>query len=164
MKCKLVKIPDLSGKEASFYSVIINDELDSLFDQFIKENKNSFLSELKNIIKRLNTIGHKTGAREGFFKLHEGSLGDGVCALYDEPDKMLRLYCIRYAKQLVILGGGGPKKVKTYQEDEKLLEENQFLQWLSHQIKESMSEGQIEFDNDFRDFSGDLTIQDYEEN
>lgn len=163
MKCKLVKIPNLSGNAASLYSVILDGETQTLFEKFLQENSISFLNELKNILIRLQTIGQKTGAREGFFKIHEGLPGDGVCALYDEPDKMLRLYCIRYGTQIVILGGGGPKTVNKLQEDEKLLEENQFLRWLSNQITRYIKDNVIEFSNDYLDFTGDLTIQDYEE-
>lgn len=163
MKCKLVKIPNLSGNAASLYSVILDGETQTLFEKFLQENSISFLNELKNILIRLQTIGQKTGAREGFFKIHEGLPGDGVCALYDEPDKMLRLYCIRYGTQILILGGGGPKTVNKLQEDEKLLEENQFLRWLSNQITRYIKDNVIEFSNDYLDFTGDLTIQDYEE-
>jgi len=56
---------------------------------------------------RLKIIGNETGARESFFKTKEGIPGDGVCTLYDTPDKKLRLYCIRYGKQLIIIGAGG---------------------------------------------------------
>lgn len=61
------------------------------------------------MVQRLKIIGTKTGAREQFFKLHEGNPGDGVCALFDLPDKNLRLYCIRYNTQIIILGGGWNK-------------------------------------------------------
>ena len=109
MKFKLVKLKSYSGKEASIYSVYMEDLQKTLFDVFLEENKTSFKSELKDILKRMSVIGHKTGAREQFFKTKEGIPGDGVCALYDDPDKKLRLYCIRYGKQLIILGGGGQK-------------------------------------------------------
>ena len=102
MKFKLVKLKSYSGKEASIYSVYMEDLQKTLFDVFLEENKTSFKSELKDILKRMSVIGHKTGAREQFFKTKEGIPGDGVCALYDDPDKKLRLYCIRYGKQLII--------------------------------------------------------------
>ncbi len=76
---------------------------------------------------------------------------------------MLRLYCIRYGTQIVILGGGGPKTVKKLQEDNKLLKENQFLRRLSVQITSHLRESTIKFGNDYLDFTGNLTIQDYEE-
>ena len=163
MKCRLVKLQNLSGNKASIYSVVLNDDQRTLFDNFIEESKGSFLSEIKDIAVRLRTIGHKTGARESFFKHFEGRPGDGVCALYDLPDKSLRLYCIRYGSQIVILGGGGPKNVRTLQEDEKLSEENFFLRWLSEQITERIMDKEIIFTNSGLDFSGDLEFNDDEE-
>ncbi|WP_299458360.1 hypothetical protein [uncultured Microscilla sp.] len=127
----------MSGEEASIYTVLIEDEGKTLFEKFIEENKTIYLSEIKDILARLKYIGSsRGGARENLFKTKEGSPGDGVCALYDNPDKKLRLYCIRYASQIVILGGGGPKNVQALQEDEKLKKENYFLRWLSKQITE----------------------------
>lgn len=45
----------------------------------------------------------KTGAAEHFFKLNEGKPGDGVCALFDSPDKKLRIYCIDLLTLLSLL-------------------------------------------------------------
>lgn len=160
MKCRLVKLPSLSGNKASVYSVILNNEQRTLFDAFVGENINSFLSEIRDITVRLRTIGQKTGARETFFKQFEGKLGDGVCALYDMPDKSLRLYCIRYGSQIVVLGGGGPKDVRALQDDKKLTEENYFLRWLSSQITEKVKSKEITFTDDGLDFYGDLEFKD----
>jgi len=161
---KLVKEEKLSGAETSVYSVFLLAKQDTLFNRFINENKNSFKSELKDIINRLKVIGHKTGAREQFFKLKEGKPGDGICALYDHPDRNLRLYCIRYGKTLIIVGGGGEKTTKTLQEDSKLKEENYFLRLIAKDIQERIQEGEIEFSDDYMDLLGNLEFksEDYE--
>jgi hypothetical protein len=86
MGYRLVKIEKLSGNEASIYAVLNNETNRTSFEDFLANNITSFISEIKDIYSRLNIIGHKTGAREIYFKLNEGSLGDGVCALYDMPD------------------------------------------------------------------------------
>jgi hypothetical protein len=111
-------------------------------------------------VGRLKTIGKETGAKQHFFKEKEGELGDGVCALYDEPQKDLRLYCIRYGKGLVVLGSGGykSKDIKALQEDKKLTEENYFLRWLSKAITEKMKEREIGLTDDLLDFEGELII------
>jgi hypothetical protein len=54
MKCKLVKLSKLSGKKASVYSVMLNDEPGTLLDKFIRENNSSFISETKEILMRLH--------------------------------------------------------------------------------------------------------------
>ena len=158
MKCELKKIEELSGKRTSVYSVFIDDSQLSLFDVFIEENKRLHLSEIKDIVQRLKTIGTKTGAREQFFKLHEGNPGDGVCALFDLPDKNLRLYCIRYNSQIIILGGGGIKLVRALQNDSKLTKENYLLRELSKQITEKIKEKDIRFTIDGNDFEGDFSF------
>ena len=147
MRIQLVKIGQLSGKQASIYSVIYNDDQITLFEKFLNENKNSFISELSSIIVRLKVIGNKTGARESFFKLDEGDLGDGVCALFDDPKKNLRLYCIRYGASLIIIGSGGhkPKTVRALQEDPTLKKENLIMREISQLIKEKMEENSLSF-------------------
>jgi hypothetical protein len=57
MRCKLVKLSRFSGNKASIYSIILNDEQETLLDKFIYENKNLFLGEIIDILKRLITIG-----------------------------------------------------------------------------------------------------------
>ena len=81
MNFELVKIDRLTGNKASIYSILLEGEDITLFDRFLNENKYSFISELKDIVARLNTIGHDKGAREVFFRKYEGKPGDGVCAL-----------------------------------------------------------------------------------
>lgn len=165
MNCKLTKIDKLSGSMISVYSVIINNEQESLFEKFIIENYSLFKNETKDILKRLNSIGKKTGAREQYFKLNEGKPGDGVCALYDDPDSILRLYCIRYGTQIIVIGGGGPKSkdIRSFQDDQKLTRENYFLRWLSQQITTRIKEGEIAFSNDYMNFIGNLEFVHNEE-
>ena len=163
MKYKIVKLSKLSGDEASIYSIYLPDHNKTLFDIFVEENKISFKSELKSIFQRLRIIGHETGAREQYFKLYEGEPGDGVCALYDTPNRSLRLYCIRYGSLLIIVGGGGIKQSKTLQEDEKLKHENHLLRQIVKDIKSKMELGEIEFTDDGTGFFGNLKFTDNEE-
>jgi len=156
---KLVKEEKLSGTEVSVYTIFLIDEQETVFNKFINENKNSFKSELKDIVQRIKVVGNKTGAREQFFKLKEGKPGDGVCALYDHPGKNLRLYCIRYGKTLIIVGGGGEKATQTLQEDSKLKEENYFLRQVAKDIQDRMQEGEIEFSDDYMDLMGNLEFK-----
>ena len=128
----------------------------------MRENGNSFKSETKNIIERLISIGHKTGVRSQFFKEWEGKPGDGVCALYDKPDSNLRLYCICYGTQLIIIGSGGhkPKTIRALQEDTKLTEENALIKQISQQITRRIKDKEIRFTPDYLDFTGDLEFND----
>jgi len=158
MKCKIVKLSKFSGNKASIYTIYLSDDNLTLFDIFLNENANSFKSETLDILKRLNTIGKYTGAQINFFKDWEGKPGDGVCALYDNPGSNLRLYCIRYGADIIILGGGGykPKSIRALQEDPKLKNENHFLRELSQKITQRIKDKEIKYSKDGLDFQGDL--------
>ncbi|MBQ3689926.1 MAG: hypothetical protein II937_08745 [Bacteroidales bacterium] len=58
------------------------------------------------------------GALERFFRI-EGKMSDRVSALALDSRK-LRLYCLRISDQILIVGNGGIKTTRTYQEDETL--------------------------------------------
>ena len=122
---EIVELQPYSGSEAKVYSLIPMGEDETLFEMFVDEYKVEFKNEVKDIIKTIYQIGHTTGARSSFFKQHEGKYGDFVCALFDVPEKNLRVYCIRFGMVAVILGGGGEKAkgVRAWQDDEKLSKE-----------------------------------------
>ena len=164
MKYKLVKLSKYSGSGASVYSIYLYDDQKTLFDIFILENKNLYLSEIEDLNQRLITIGTKTGAREHFFKLKEGNLGDGVCALYDKPKSNLRLYLIRYGSSLIIIGGGGPKpkNIKAFQDNDKLTKENYLLRKISEDIRKRTDEGEIMFSEDGTELIGNLDFNNEE--
>lgn len=158
MNFEVVKLSDFSGEKATIYSVIVEDEDATLFDHFIEENENQYPDETLDIVKRLSAIGHATGARIDYFKDKEGIPGDGVCALYDNPDSNLRLYCIRYGNCAVILGGGGPKpkSIRTLQDDPKLKEENYRIRDVSQLIMNALKEKDIRWSSDGMELIGDL--------
>lgn len=81
--------------------------------------------------------------------------------MYDDEESNLRLYCIRYGMQLIIVGGGGykPKSIRALQKDEKLRKENYFLREMSALITERVKEKEIEFSNDGMDFTGNLMFR-----
>lgn len=164
MEVTLVKIVELSGNKATIYSVRLDVSPDTLIEEFLASNSISFIDETKDILKRLRAIANKVGAQDHLFKLYEGNPGDGVCALYDEPDSKLRLYCIRYSTQIVVVGSGGPKskEIKKLQDDPRLKEENYFLRWLSEQISLRIRSGEIFYSANGKEFKGNLTIQDNE--
>ncbi len=156
MNCKIIKLDKLSGTEASVYSIVINDSEHSLFEKFILENQSKHKLELNDIIQRLYTIGHHTGARSSFFKHKEGRPADGVVALYDQPEKYLRVYAIRYGADLLILGGGGQKNVRALQDDPKLKKENYLLRALAQGINEKIRDRDIYFSPNRLDILGEL--------
>ena len=160
MKYEIVELEDYSGDETTIYSVIIGDEKDTLYDVFINENFEEYEEELRDIDERLQIIATEHGARVQYFKTKEGKPGDGVCALYDEPENHLRLYCIRYDNCTIIIGGGGPKNVRAWQEDEKLTEQVEIMMKVSNDIFKRLNEGEIEWSDDGRYLLGNLKFND----
>ncbi len=148
MKFKLEEISSLSGRSCKIYSVMAEGEEYSLFEQFLMENHATHREEIRSINRRLQVMGRETGARETFFKDKEGLPGDGVCALYDDTDKKLRLYCVRYGNIAVILGGGGEKNTRTWQEDPKLKQEAERMIEISKIITEAIKNRETQITED----------------
>ena len=117
MKIRLKEIADFKGNKVHYYSVYVDDEKYTLFEKFLFDNIESNRKQVNSILIRLTEMKKHYGAREHFFKMSEGKVGDGICALYE---KDLRLYCIRFNNSIVLLGNGGIKRTRTYQEDDKL--------------------------------------------
>jgi CRISPR/Cas system CSM-associated protein Csm5 (group 7 of RAMP superfamily) len=158
-----------SGSEAKVYSIIPEGEEETLFEKFVDENLVSYKEEIKDILKRLKQIGHKTGARESFFK-HEGDnefvrkYGKYVWALYDDEERKLRLYCIRFANVAIILGGGGykDKSVIKWQDDEKLSEEVRKVIAYAESIIKQLDDGDLYWSNNGTELEGNLKNYDNE--
>jgi len=165
MGFKIVELTNFTGYKATIYSVVNEFEKGTLFDQFIKQNFRVFKSEVTDIVRRLKTINSITGAKEYYFKLDEGLPGDGVCALYDNPDHHLRLYCIRFGNSIVIVGGGGekPKGIKAWQENEKLAKEANLMINVSRKLTVRIKEREIEFSENGTKLTGNLEFYDNEE-
>lgn len=100
-------------------------------------------SDYQRIIAALQVILDK-GALERFFR-PEGKMNDNVHAIPIEGGK-LRLYCLRISEQIVILGNGGFKNTKSYQEDPKLYGYVLDLQRFEKILKENIDKGYISVD------------------
>lgn len=153
-----------SGSEAKVYSIIPMGEEETLFEKFVSEYKADFKNEVKDIAKTIYQIGHTTGARSSFFKQHEGKHGDFVCALFDVPEKNLRLYCIRFGMDVVILGGGGEKagNIRAWQDDEKLSKEANLMIKYADDILQRIDNGDLYWSKDKTELQGNLRNNDNE--
>lgn len=101
------------------FSICFDGSEESEFEKFLNEFKDNatYNREFNVILLALSKIIDK-GALERFFR-NEGRMNDNVKALAIESRK-LRLYCLRISDQILILGNGGVKATRTYQEDSKL--------------------------------------------
>lgn len=148
-KIELVELEEFDPAMGHIYSVAVDDSNKTLFDLFLEENDADYRLELAEIITKLKTMSSKTGFTDNYFKLNEGTLGDGVCAITDLKGK-LRLYCIRFGNILLVLGGGGPKSklIRTLQEDPKLLMENNNVRIISAAMAKAIREKELRIEED----------------
>jgi hypothetical protein len=151
---EIVELQPYSGSEAKVYSLIPMGEDETLFEMFVDEYKVEFKNEIKDIIKTIYQIGHTTGARSSFFKQHEGKYGDFVCALFDVPEKNLRVYCIRF--------GMVAEGVRAWQDDEKLSKEANLMIEYAKDILQRMDEGDLYWSKDRTELQGNLKNYDNE--
>lgn len=63
---EIIKIKQLSGKKAQIYSVILGQEDQSVFEQFLQNNYSEYPTEIEDIVSKLKIMATKTGAAEHF--------------------------------------------------------------------------------------------------
>lgn len=100
----------------SLYSIKFNGENVTEFEKFLQTFKDN--AELNADFQRIVYAVSKiltNGALERYFR-PEGKFNDGVCAIPIESGQ-LRLYCLRMSDQILIVGNGGVKATRTYNED-----------------------------------------------
>lgn len=81
------------------------------------------------------------GALERYFR-PEGKIKDSVVALPTLRSK-LRLYGLRLSDKILVLGNGGEKKTRTYNEDDSLRGYVLTLQRFEELLKEGIKDGSI---------------------
>ena len=133
------------SEKATLYSISFEKDGTTEFEKFVAEfDMNAeYNSDYQRIIAALQVILDK-GALERFFR-PEGKMNDNVHAIPIEGGK-LRLYCLRISEQIVILGNGGVKNTKSYQEDPKLYGYVLDLQRFEKILKENIDKGYISVD------------------
>lgn len=124
------------------YTIQFLTENESEFEQFYNKFKDDveLNPDLMRIVGFLGRIAD-FGALERFFR-PEGKMSDNVVALPVVTSK-LRLYCLRLSDKILILGNGGVKKTKTYEEDDELSGYVITLQNFDKLIKEGTENGTI---------------------
>jgi len=116
VKLKTIEQNDNVG----MFSICFKGNEESEFEKFLNEFRDNatYNKDFNFILLALSKIIDK-GALERFFR-NEGKFKDNVKALAIDS-RRLRLYCLRISDKILILGNGGAKLTRTYQEDEKLM-------------------------------------------
>jgi hypothetical protein len=133
------------SERTTLYSISFEKDGTTEFEKFVAEFEMNakYNYDYQRIIAALQVILDK-GALERFFR-PEGRMNDNVHAIPIEGSK-LRLYCLRISEQIVILGNGGVKNTKSYQEDPKLYGYVLDLQRFEKILKENIDKGYIHVD------------------
>ena len=131
-----------SADGCTIYTIQFLSESDSEFERFYARFKDDaeYNPDLMRIVALINKIADM-GALERYFR-PEGKLKDGVCALPVLQSK-LRLYCLRLSDKILVLGNGGVKKTRTYNEDDTLKGYVLTLQNFEKLIREGEKDGTI---------------------
>lgn len=126
----------------SLYSICFDGKDISEYEAFLlKFKEDAKLNEdYKKIILALEKIV-AVGAFERFFR-PEGKMNDHVAALSIDSRK-LRLYCLRISDQILIVGNGGVKNTRTYQENDELSGYVMDLQEFDKLLAEAQKDGSI---------------------
>jgi len=126
----------------SLYSICFDGNAVSEYEAFVQKFKDdaTLNTDYKNIILALEKIV-AVGAFERFFR-PEGKMSDHVAALSIDSRK-LRLYCLRISDQILIVGNGGKKDTRTYEESSELSGYVMDLQEFDKLLSEAQKDGSI---------------------
>ena len=105
--------------KVGLYSILFEGKDESEFREFMRKFRDnaSLNKDFQAIVRALDRI-IANGALERYFR-NEGKMSDRVAALAIDS-RRLRLYCLRMSDQILILGNGGVKETRTYEESKEL--------------------------------------------
>ncbi|MBR6458189.1 MAG: hypothetical protein IKS71_06295 [Bacteroidales bacterium] len=133
------------SEKASLYSISFEIDGTTEFEKFVSEFEMNAIynRDYQRIISALQAI-LRNGALERFFR-PEGKMKDSVSAIPIEGGK-LRLYCLKISEQIVILGNGGIKSVRNYEDDPKLYGYVMDLQHFEEILKQKIKLGYVKIE------------------
>lgn len=130
------------AQNCTIYTIQFVSEDETEFERFYNKFKDDaeYNPDMMRIVEFISKIADR-GALERYFR-PEGKYSDGVCALPVVKSK-LRLYCLRLSDKILILGNGGVKSTRTYNEDDTLRGYVITLQKFEQLLKEGEKDGTV---------------------
>lgn len=116
----------------------VNSEFEKFVDKF--RNDSEFSEDFLKIATFIRRIA-RNGAHERYFR-PEGKMSDSVVAIPVTSSK-LRLYCLRLSDKILVLGNGGAKTTKKYEEDSILNGYVMTLQKFEQLLKQEVANGNV---------------------
>lgn len=130
------------GENCTIYTLQFLRDVESEFEKFVaKFREDAEYSEDFSRIAAFITRIAKTGALERYFR-QEGKMTDSVVALPVISSK-LRLYCLRLSDKILVLGNGGVKKSRRYEDDALLNGYVMTLQKFERLLKQEVANGSV---------------------
>lgn len=144
MKKAKLKILEQSDN-VGLYSICFNENDLTEYELFIQKflNDATLNRDFQKIFRAINRI-MANGALERYFRT-EGKLKDNSAALSIDS-KVLRLYCLRISDQILIVGNGGVKITRTYEEDMELSGYVMDLQKFDVLLSQELARGRIKLE------------------
>jgi hypothetical protein len=142
-------------EKVNFYSFQFENETQTEFEKFLVSFNESHPEEIGRIMYRLERI-----TQDGVFPRHfrfAGKVKDRTAELPSQLETInLRIYCICISPQILILGHGGLKTTRTYNEDKYLNQCVETLRGIDFEltIKQKKHKTQIVGKN----INGDLSL------
>lgn len=130
------------GENCTMYTLQFLRDADSEFEKFVAKfiNDADYSEDYTRIAAFIKRI-YNSGALERYFR-REGKASDSVVALPVTSSK-LRLYCLRLSDKILILGNGGVKNTRTYEEDAALKGYVMTLQKFEDLLKDGVKDGSV---------------------
>jgi len=146
-------------ENVNLYSFQFENEALSEFEKFLLSFKDTHPEDIGTIMYRLERI-----VNDGVFERHfryAGKVKDRTAELPSHFETTnLRLYCICVSPKILILGNGGLKSTRTYNEDEYLNNCVETLRKLDFELK-TKEKSNIIFIID-KNITGDLSLSIYD--
>ena len=134
-----------TSDHVSLYSISFEMDGTTEFEKFVMrfERDSVYHRDYQRIVAALQVILQKS-ALERFFR-PEGNLSDNVQALPLESGK-LRLFCLRLSNEILIIGNGGAKTTRTYEESPLLCGYVLDLQRFEIILNEAFASGHVKIE------------------
>lgn len=130
-------VPLLIRENAEVFTIRIDGNENTEFSKMlalVQESGDQYIERDKAEVLKVLTRMTVKGVLESLFRC-EGGIDDRICAIPLECTRRkhgkhgtLRLYCIRISERLLIVGSGGIKTTRTYEEDDALSSKVKMMQ------------------------------------
>lgn len=130
------------GDSCTIYTLQFLKDVESEFEKFVAKFREDaeYSEDFSRIAAFVSRIA-QTGALERYFR-PEGKMSDSVVALPVTSSK-LRLYCLRLSDRILVLGNGGVKKSRRYEDDSLLNGYVMTLQKFEMLLKREVANGNV---------------------